>query len=181
MAEREEAAHELRDLIAQKKAELEKLEELVKYAGAAPVEMRRHQQMAHDVCRQGERLVHHVRTGGIPQLRGEVCAAHAHYGRAAQKLCDRGFDDPHGDYHLGIADVFCDIRAGEKALAGALARVRMLEDRLGCLVGELRGELAALRASSQALAQGENVDAAEEFAARARRQANLRAYGEWGL
>jgi len=66
--EREEAARELRALVAQKKAELQKLEELVKYAGAAPVEMRRHQQMAHDVCRQGEGLVSLVFTAGVPRL-----------------------------------------------------------------------------------------------------------------
>ena len=81
-----------------------------------------------------------------------------------------------------MADVCADMRAaGEKALGDALGRVRMLEDRLGEIVGQLRGELAALRASSQALAQREPVDAAEDFAARLRRRAALIPYGEWGF
>lgn len=79
-----------------------------------------------------------------------------------------------------MADVCADMRAGEKALGDALARVRFLEDRLGGLVGELRAELAALRASSQALALQEDVGVAEDFAARLRRRAALVPYGQWG-
>ena len=56
----------------------------------------------------------------------------------------------------------------------------MYECVLGRVVGEMRGELVALRASSGALAQSQNVNAAEEFAARVRRAHGLLAYGEWG-
>ena len=55
-----------------------------------------------------------------------------------------------------------------------------MESGLGAVVGELQAELAALRASSAVLAQGQNVDAAEEHAACARRAVGLVAYGEWG-
>ena len=105
-----------------------------------------------------------------------ACEAHARYVTARQKLQGR-IADPE---LWGITDVFVDLRDGEAALGGAVWRVRSLEDRLGRLVGELRAELAALRASSAALARRDNADAAEEFAARARRRANLVAYGEWG-
>ena len=154
-----------------------KLQEVLQYVEAAPTEMRRHQQMAHDVCRQGEGLVSLVFSADVSRLRGKVCAAQAHYVSVAQKLHDRGFDDP--DF-WGIADVFSDMRSGGKALAEALGHVRSLEDQLGRHVGELRAELAALRASSEALVCRENVDAAEDFAARARRRAMLIAYGDWG-
>jgi len=106
-----------------------------------------------------------------------VNAARMHYVRAAQKLHDRGF---HDQDLWALSDVFADMRAGEAALCDALGRVRGLEDRLGELVGELRAELAALRASSAALARRENVDAAEDAAARSRRRAMLIAYGGWG-
>ena len=116
-------------------------------------------------------------TAGVPRLRAEVNAAQTHYVRAAQKLHDRGF---HHQDLWALSDVFADMRAGEAALGDALGRVRGLEDRLGKLVGELRAELTALRASSEALARSGNVDAAEESAARIRRAWNLAAYGTWG-
>ena len=153
-----------------------KLNEIMQYTDAAPSEMRRHQQMAHAVCRQGEDLVSLVHNADVPRLRERACEAHARYVTARQKLQGR-IADPE---LWGITDVFVDLRDGEAALGGAVWRVRSLEDRLGRLVGELRAELAALRASSAALARRDNADAAEEFAARARRRANLVAYGEWG-
>ena len=86
--EREEAACELRGLIAQKKAELEKLEELVKYAGALPVEMRRHQQLAHEVSRHGERLVGLTSKLSVPTLLRRLEEAHQRQGSAGHILAD---------------------------------------------------------------------------------------------
>ena len=139
--------------------------------------VRRHQQMAHDVCRQGQGLLSFVFTAGVPRLRAEVNAAQTHYVRAKEKLHDRGFHDRD---MWALSDVFADMRAGEAALGDALGRVRGLKNRLGELVGELQAELTALRASSEALARSGNVDAAEESAARIRRAWNLAAYGTWG-
>ena len=45
-----------------------KVQETLQYVESAPKEMRRHQQMAHDVCRQGERLTSVVFTAGISTL-----------------------------------------------------------------------------------------------------------------
>ena len=175
-AEREGAARELRDLIAQKKAELEKLEELVKYAGAAPVEMRRHQQMAHDVCRHGERLVCLSSKLSVPRLLRHLEEAHDRHGFAEHVLSDPSvWQDECGRQAVQRA-----VRAGWDSVADALVHVRLYESELGRILGEMRGELAALRASSRALADSANVNAAEEFAARVRRAHGLLAYGEWG-
>ena len=175
-SEREEAAHELRELISRKKAELEKLEELVKYAAAAPVEMRRHQQMAHEVGRHGERLVCLSAKLSVPTLLRHLEKAHDRHGFAEHVLNDPCvWQDECGRQAVQRA-----VRAGWDSVADALLHVRVHECVLGRVLGELRGELTALRASSEALAQSQNVNAAEEFAARVRRAHGLLAYGEWG-
>ena len=66
-----------------------KLNEIMQYTDAAPSEMRRHQQMAHAVCRQGEDLVSLVHNADVPRLRERACEAHARYVTARQKLQGR--------------------------------------------------------------------------------------------
>ena len=63
-----------------------KLNEIIAYVKAAPAEMRRHQQMAHGVCRQGEDLIGILHTAGIPQIREMTYEAHARYVAACLKL-----------------------------------------------------------------------------------------------
>ena len=63
-----------------------KLNEITAYAKAAPAEMRRHQQMAHGVCRQGEDLIGILHTAGIPQMREMTYEAHARHVAACLKL-----------------------------------------------------------------------------------------------
>ena len=82
--------------------------------------------------------------------------------------------------------------ADEPALQDALCAARLCTmsdmDYLDPIFGDactsrrqrLDSVLKALQASSQALGCPRNVDAAEEYAARARRAFILQAYGEWG-
>ena len=65
-------------------------------------------------------------------------------------------------------EVLSDLRDSEALLGGALWRVQSFERSLGRRMGDMRAEISALRASTAALARGDNVDAAEEHAARVR-------------
>ena len=155
----------------------EKLEEALRYVEAAPTEMRRHQKMAHEVCRYGENLVSVISSAGIPVLTREMSAAQTQLVRARHMLENLHCSE---DVELWRAAAMRELRVGGTAVDAALVRVRLLERSVEQLVGELGGEIAALHASSGALAHGRNVNAAEEFAARARRLLGRSAYGEWG-
>ena len=176
VARAQQATAELDQLIAQEREVVQKLKGALAYAEAAPMEMRRHKGMAHDVVRQGERLLDVVHRMRVPTLRDELALTRRH-----QIMARRVLEDPErwqGDGGRKMA--LRELRDGGAALEKAVEHVHLLLSHLGSVVGELRGELAALRSSSAALADSKDVDAAEEWAGRVRRAWGLAAYGEWG-
>ena len=160
-----------------------RLQAALKYVQAAPAEMRRHTGMAHEAAQHGDRLVSLLARSAVrvPMLRGQLDAALTHQVRAMRALEEQALQEPDGQQHQGGHAALRELKAGSAALEKAVLHVRELEQGLIRVVGDMQGELTALRASSQALARSGNVDAAEEFAARARRAFALDAYGEWGM
>ena len=73
-----------------------------------------------------------------------------------------------------------ELKASAQVLESVVLCVREVEQGLARVVGELAGELTALRASTRALVESNNVHDAEEHAASVRRHLGLAAYGEWG-
>jgi len=158
-----------------------RLQAALKYVQAAPAEMCRHRDMAHEAAQHGDRLVSLLARTPTTMLRGQLDAALTHQVRAMRALEEQALQEPDGQQHQGGHAALRELKAGSAALEKAVLRVRELEQGLIRVVGDMQGELTALRASSQALARSGNVDAAEEFAARARRAFALDAYGEWGM
>jgi hypothetical protein len=165
---------ELDGLIAATKRRNERLRAAIRYVEAAPAEMRRHQGVAHDVVRQAERLVRTVRRAQSATLCEQLRHAYAalHHARRSRVACEQ-----QRERELETREALGE--AG-RALERALVHVYGWEENMGCIMGELGGELAALRVSSMALARGEDVTAAEDHIARVRQWDSV-AYSLWGL
>ena len=80
--ERQATIVELNQLLARRRDEMARLQAALKYVQAAPAEMRRHTDMAHEAAQHGDRLVSLLARTPTTMLRGQLDAALTHQVRA---------------------------------------------------------------------------------------------------